>query len=78
MKFTRGRGVSSQRDPRYVLNTDRFDLNLTTVREQDEGDYFCLVNNKVEGHDVMRLSVVGKNNIKYRPSLLLLLPYSTH
>ena len=78
VKFTRGRGVTKQRDPRYVLNTDRFDLNLTTVRKDDEGDYFCLVNNKVEGHDVLRLSVVGKNNINNRPSLLLLLPYSTH
>ena len=25
----------------------RFDLNLTSVRTEDAGEYFCLVNNKV-------------------------------
>ena len=69
MRFTRGQGVTEQREPRYLLNTDRFELNLSRVREGDEGDYSCLVNNKVEDSDVLRLSVVGKN-INYRPSLL--------
>jgi hypothetical protein len=32
VKFTRGRGVTEQRDPRFQLDQDRFDLNLTSVR----------------------------------------------
>ena len=60
VKFTRGRGVTNQKDPRFVLNQDRFDLNLTGVRTEDAGEYFCLVNNKMEGQDIVKLSVVGK------------------
>jgi hypothetical protein len=58
VKFTRGRGVTKQRDPRFVLNQERFDLNLTAVRTEDAGEYFCLVNNKMEGQDIVKLSVV--------------------
>ena len=59
VKFTRGRGVNKQRDPRFVLDQERFDLNLTAVRTEDAGEYFCLVNNKIEGQDSVKLAVVG-------------------
>ena len=61
VKFTRGRGVTRQKDPRFVLDQESFDLNLTAVRTEDAGEYSCLVNNKMEGQDRMRLTVVGKN-----------------
>ena len=64
VKFTRGRGVTKQRDPRYVLDEERFDLNLTAVRTEDAGEYSCLVNNKMEGQDRVRLTVVGKQGKK--------------
>ena len=60
VKFTRGRGVTKQRDPRFVLDQERFDLNLTAVRTEDAGEYFCLVNNKMEGQDRVKLTVVGE------------------
>ena len=60
VKFTRGRGVTKQRDPRFVLDQERFDLNLTAVRTEDAGEYFCLVNNKMEGQDMVKLAVVGE------------------
>ena len=62
VKFTRGRGAGSQRDPRYSLNEENFDLTVTGVRLEDAGDYFCLVNNKVEGQDIVKLNVVGKKS----------------
>ena len=68
MKFTRGRGVTKQRDPRYVLDQERFDLNLTAVRTEDAGEYSCLVNNKMEGQDRVRLTVVGKQVKKVQKS----------
>ena len=37
VKFTRGHGVTKQRDPRFVLDQERFDLNLTAVRTEDAG-----------------------------------------
>ena len=61
VKFTRGRGMTKQRDPRFVLDQERFDLNLTAVRTEDAGEYFCLVNNKMEGQDRVKLAVVGEN-----------------
>ena len=61
VKFTRGRGVTKQRDPRFVIDQERFDLNLTAVRTEDAGEYFCLVNNKMEGQDRVKLAVVGEN-----------------
>ena len=60
MKFTRGRGATSQQDPRYNINEDNFDLTVTGVRLEDAGDYFCLVNNKLEGQDIVRLTTVGQ------------------
>ena len=62
VKFTRGRGAGSQRDPRHSLNEENFDLTVTGVRLEDAGDYFCLVNNKVEGQDIVKLNVVGKKS----------------
>ena len=32
VKFTRGRGATSQMDPRYNINEDNFDLTVTGVR----------------------------------------------
>ena len=64
VKFTRGRGVTRQRDPRFALDEDSFDLNLTAVRTEDAGEYSCLVNNKMEGQDRVRLTVVGKQGKK--------------
>ena len=119
VKFTRGRGVTSQRDPRFQLNQQRlkslvniitatfrivsniitvnksiasniinittsfvsniiprimrkntnnltpsFDLNLTSVRTEDAGQYFCLVNNKAEGQDRVEVEVVGEQQME--------------
>ena len=67
VKFTRGRGSGSQQDPRYNINEDNFDLTVTGVRLEDAGDYFCLVNNKLEGQDIVRLTTVGKSLLLQRP-----------
>ena len=56
-----GYRVTKQRDPRFVLDQERFDLNLTAVRKEDAGEYFCLVNNKMEGQDLVNLAVVGED-----------------
>ena len=53
--------MAKQRDPRFVLDQERFDLNLTAVRTEDAGEYFCLVNNKMEGQDLVKLVVVGED-----------------
>ena len=66
VKFTRGRGAGSQRDPRYSLSEDTFDLTVTGVRLEDAGEYYCLVNNKVEGQDIVKLNVVGECPSFYR------------
>ena len=66
VKFTRGRGAGSQRDPRYTLSEDTFDLTVTGVRLEDAGEYYCLVNNKVEGQDIVKLNVVGEFPSFYR------------
>ena len=60
VKFTRGRGAGSQQDPRYNINQENFDLTVTGVRLEDAGEYFCLVNNKLEGQDIVRLTTVGE------------------
>ena len=60
VKFTRGRGSGSQKDPRYNINEENFDLTVTGVRLEDAGEYFCLVNNKLEGQDIVRLTTVGE------------------
>ena len=79
VKFTRGRGVTKQRDPRFVLHTERFELNLTGVRVEDAGDYSCLVNNKVEGQDIVRVSVIGRDSSTYSNySQYLQHPLSNH
>ena len=63
VKFTRGRGAGSQRDPRHSLNEENFDLTVTGVRLEDAGEYFCLVNNKLEGQDIVRLTTVGESSV---------------
>ena len=60
VKFTRGRGSGSQKDPRYNINEENFDLTVTGVRLEDAGEYFCLVNNKLEGQDIVKLTTVGE------------------
>ena len=67
VKFTRGRGSGSQKDPRYSLNDESFDLTVTGVRLEDAGEYFCLVNNKLEGQDLVKLSVVSPPDPPSRP-----------
>ena len=67
VKYTRGRGSGSQKDPRYSINEDTYDLTLTGVRLEDAGDYYCLVNNKLEGQDVVKLSVVAPPDPPSRP-----------
>ena len=67
VKFTRGRGAGNPRDPRFSLNEDSFDLTVTGVRLEDAGEYFCLVNNKEEGEDVVRLTVVAPPAPPSRP-----------
>ena len=67
VKFTRGRGSGSERDPRYSLNEESFDLTVTGVRLEDAGEYFCLVNNKLEGQDIVRLTVVAPPDPPSRP-----------
>ena len=57
-------------DSRYSLNEENFDLTVTGVRAEDAGDYFCLVNNKLEGQDVVKLSVVAP------PEVTILSPVS--
>ena len=52
--------MTKQRDPRFVLDPERFGLTLTAVRTEDAGEYFCLVNNKMEGQDRVNLAVVGE------------------
>ena len=59
VKFTRGKGLTKQRDPRFTLNESQFELKVTGVRIEDAGDYFCLLNNKVEVDDKVRLTVLG-------------------
>ena len=41
-----------------------FDLNLTSVRTKDAGQYFCLVNNKAEGQDRVDVEVVGEQQME--------------
>ena len=60
VKFTRGRGLTKKRDPRFTLDESRFELKITGVRIEDTGDYFCLLNNKAEVDDRVRLTVLGK------------------
>ena len=69
VKFTRGRGSGSQKDPRYSLNDETFDLTVTGVRLEDAGDYFCLVNNKLEGQDIVSVSVVSPPDPPSRPMI---------
>ena len=77
VKFTRGRGAGSQRDPRYSLNEENFDLTVTGVRLEDAGDYFCLVNNKVEGQDIVKLNVVGEKLLLFQINFTNLIFFST-
>ena len=46
---------------------DTFDLTLTGVRVSDAGEYYCLVNNKVDGSDVVQLAVVAPPAAPSRP-----------
>ena len=59
-KFTRGRGVTRQRDPRFTIDQDSFDLIITSVRMEDAGEYYCLVNNKDNADDKIQLTVLGE------------------
>ena len=69
VKFTRGRGSGSEKDPRYSLNDQTFDLTVTGVRLEDAGDYYCLVNNKLEGEDIVSVSVVSPPDPPSRPMI---------
>lgn len=62
VKFTRGRGLTKQKDPRFTLDESHFELKVTGVRIEDAGDYFCLVNNKADVDDRVRLTVLGKRH----------------
>ena len=59
-KFTRGRGVTKQKDPRFTIDQDSFDLSITSVQIEDTGEYYCLVNNKDETDDKVQLTVLGE------------------
>ena len=64
--MTESREHWSSWDCLYTLSEDTFDLTVTGVRLEDAGEYYCLVNNKVEGQDIVKLNVVGEFPSFYR------------